>query len=145
MQATRSCVAATVLLDFEGASGTNRTVPRGNGDFPVAPFLVVDMSGGHSFHCPTLSDDLGRDTREEIVRSTGDMEASPRGNLGIQAGGRKERPPQQETTTDVDTSYCRTGVGTIQATANGRLANASFRLPAQSNREHFERMRIWIG
>ena len=40
----------------EGASGTNQTVSRGNGDFPLAPYPVVDIFGGHSFYFATLSD-----------------------------------------------------------------------------------------
>ena len=78
----------------EGASDNNHTITRGKGDFPLAPVPVVDIFGGHSFHCPTLPDDSGRDTRGEDAGSTGD----------------------------------KTGVGTIQATTNGRLAHASFGL-----------------
>ena len=35
---------------YEGASGTNRTVPRGKDDFPLAPFPFVDVPGGHSYY-----------------------------------------------------------------------------------------------
>ena len=46
-------------------------------------------------------------------------------------GCREERPiPQQETLADSDTSHRRPGVGAIQATATGRLADAGFGLSA---------------
>ena len=75
-------------------------ITRGKGDFPLAPFPVVDISGGHSFCCPTLPDDSGRDTREEVAGSTGDTGASPRSQSRFQENDRQES--QQETSTDVN-------------------------------------------
>ena len=82
----------------------------------------------------------GRVTRK--LRDAQETRERLRGKSGIQASGRKERAPQQEPPTDVDTSFCRTGVGTIQATANGRLANASFGLPTLNRIERISGERV---
>ena len=110
------CVAATVRPRLEGARGTKRTVSRGNGDFLLAPFLVVDISGGTAStatFCQMIQDEI----RERELRGKHRRKGS------VFAYRNKNHP------TDVDTGNCRTGVGTIHVTANGRLAHASFGLP----------------
>ena len=52
---------------LEGASETTHSVSRREVDVPMATFPVVDILGGHSFHCPTLSDDTGRDTERKLL------------------------------------------------------------------------------
>ena len=131
MQTIRPCVAATVRRDLKAPSGTDRKVTRGTSKFPIAPFLVADISCGRSFYSPVKSDDSGRDTREEIAVSTGDKGPSLFVKSGPTALPGRQTKPQQETLADSDTSHRRPGVGAIQATATGRLVDADFGLPAR--------------
>ena len=132
---------------FEGASGTNQTVSREKGDFPLASFPVVDISGGHSFYCPTLSVDSGRDTREEVAGSTGDTGASPRGQSGIQTNGRQERPPQQEPLLPSPPSPPTVERELEPSKRRQREVGPCELRTAltQSNRVHFGRMLTWSG
>ena len=104
----------------EGASEASFPDSRRKGDFPMATFPVVDVPSGHSFCCPTLPDDTGRDEGEESARSTGDTGASPDCRSGNKAKRRKELP--QENSTNFHTNNIRRRVGTVEATTIRRLA-----------------------
>ena len=127
---------------LEGASGSSRKVSRGKGNFPVAPIPVADTSRSHSFYGPVMSDDSGRDSREEIAGSTGDEESTPLGESGT-TGCREERKiPQPETLADSDTSDHRSRSGSVQTTTNGRLGNAGLGWSAPHRAESVSRERI---
>ena len=96
----------------------------------MVPILVADMSRSHSFYSPVMSDDSGRDSREEIAGSAGDEESAPLGESGT-TGCREERKiPQPETFTHSDTGNYRSRSGAIQTTTNGRLGFAGLGLSA---------------
>ena len=103
MQAIRSSVAASIRRDMrEPLAPTER--PR---EERVTFRWRRDILGGHSFYCPTLSDDSGRDTREEIAGSTGDTGASRAATQeSKQVVGkkdhRKKKPPQTLTPATVE-------------------------------------------
>ena len=128
MQAIRSCVAATVRRDWKEPvtsltrSREERVIFRWR-CFLLLTYLVVTASTA-----PTLPDDRGRDTGEEVAGRTGDTGASPCGRSGIQAKRRQEL--QQEAPTNFDTSNSKRRIGTIEATTTGTLACESVGLPA---------------
>ena len=95
-------------------------------------FFLFDISGGHSFYCPTLPDHSGRDTREAVAGSTGDTGASPRAANQKSRHMVETRIATRNHPQTLTPGTCRTGVGTIQATANGRLAHASFGLSTRN-------------
>ena len=89
-----------------------------------------------------MSDDSGRNSREETTGSAGDKEPTPLGGSGT-TGCREERKiPQPETLADSDTSNHRLRSGAIQTTTNGRLGNAGFGLSAFHRTESVSRERI---
>ena len=92
----------------------------------MAPFPVVDMSSGRSFHWPILPDATGRYGRESWGKHR-DTGASPCGRSGVPANDRQEL--QQEDSTDLDAGDGEKRFGIIEATANGRLAHANVGLP----------------
>ena len=127
---------------LEEASGTSYPVSRRKGEFPLATLAVVDVSSGPSFYCPTLPDDTGRDTGEEVAGSTRDTGASPRGRSRNQA---KRRTEEQETSTNFDISNSQRRIGTLETTTNRRLACESVGLSARDRVKSFGRMLTWNG
>ena len=88
----------------ERASSSSREISRRKGNFPLASILAADIPRSHSFYSPVMSDDSGRNSREETTGSTGDKQS------GILA--------------DSVTSDHRSSSGSVQTTTNGRLGNA---------------------
>ena len=127
---------------LERASGSSRKISRRKGNFPVAPIPVADIPRTHSFHSPVMSDDSGRNSREETTRSKGDKKSTPLGESGTTCCGEERKIPQPETLADSDTSDHRSRSGTIQTTTNGRLGNADFGLSALHRTESVSRERI---
>ena len=64
---------------LERATGSSRKISRRKGNFPVASIPVAGIPHGHSFHSPVMSDDSGRNSREEIAGSTRDKKSTPLG------------------------------------------------------------------
>ena len=60
----------------ERASGSSRKVSRGKGNFPLASIPVADIPRRHSFYSPVMSDDSGRNSREETTGSAGDKKST---------------------------------------------------------------------
>ena len=127
---------------LERASGSSRKISRRKGNFPVAPIPVADIPRSHSFYSPVVSDDSGRNSREETTGSTGDKKSTPLGESGTTGCGEQRKIPQPETLADSDTSDHRSRSGTIQTTTNGRLGNADFGLSALHRTESVSRERI---
>ena len=112
------------------ASGSSRKISRRKGNFPVAPIPVAVIPRSHSFYSPVMSDDSGRNSREETTGSTGDKKSTPLDESGTTGCGEERKIPQPETLADSDTSDYRSRSGTIQTTTNGRLGNVDFGLSA---------------
>ena len=123
----------------ERASSSNRKVSRRKSNFLVAPIPVADIPRCHSSHSPVMSDDSGRNSREEIAGSTGDKKSTPLGESGTTGCGEQRKIPQPENFADSDTSDHRSRSGTIQTTTNGRLGNADFGLSALHRTESVSR------
>ena len=86
-----------------------------------------------------MSDDSGRNSREEATGSTGDKKSTPLSESGTTGCGEKRKIPQPETLTDSDTSDHRSRFGSVQTTTNGRLGNADFGLSASYRTESVSR------
>ena len=127
---------------LERASGSSRKISRRKGNFPVAPIPVADIPRSYSFCSPVMSDDSGRNSREDIAGSTGDKKSTPLGESGTTGCGEERKIPQPETLADSDTSDHRSRSGTIQTTTNVRLGNADFGLSALHRTESVSRERI---
>ena len=89
---------------------------------------VVDIPSGHSFYCPTLPDDAGRDKGEDVAGSTKDTRASPDCRSGNKAKRRKEL--QQKNSTNFDISDSQRRIGTLESTTERRLDHESVGLSA---------------
>ena len=85
---------------LERASGSSRKISRRKDNFPVAPIPVADIPRGHSFYSPVISDDSGRNSREETTGSTGDKKSIPLGESGTTGCGEQRKIPQSETLAD---------------------------------------------
>ena len=103
---------------------------RSKSNFPVAPIPVADVPRSYSFYSPVVSDDSGRNSREETTGSAGDKKFTPLSESGTTGCGKERKIPQPETLADSDTSDCRLRSGSVQTTTNGRLGNADFGLSA---------------
>ena len=123
----------------ERASSPSRKVPRRKGNFLVAPIPVADIPCIYSFHSPVMSDDSGRNSREEPTGSTGDKKSTPLCESGTTGCGEKRKIPHPETLAESDTSNHRSRSGAIQTTTNGRLGNADFGLSALHRPESVSR------
>ena len=123
------------------ASSSSRKISRRKGNFPVAPIPVADIRS-YSFYSPVVSDDSGRNSREETTGSTGDKTSTPLGESGTTGCGEERKIPQPETLADRDTSNHRSRSGAIQTTNNGRLGNADFGLSALHRTESVSGERI---
>ena len=82
---------------LERASGSSRKITRRKGNFPVAPIPFADIPRSHCFYSPVLSDDSGRNSREETTGSTGDKKSTPLGESGTTDCGEERKIPQPET------------------------------------------------
>ena len=60
----------------ERASSSSRKISRGKGNFPMASIPAADIPRSYSFYSPVMSDDSGRNSREEITGSAGDMKST---------------------------------------------------------------------
>ena len=66
----------------ERASGSSRKVSRRKGNFPLASIPVADIPRSYSFYSPVMSDDSGRNSREETTGSAGDKKSTPLSESG---------------------------------------------------------------
>ena len=123
----------------ERASSSSPKVSRRKGNFPMAPIPVADIPRGYSFYSPVMSDDSGRNSRDETTGSTGDKKSTPLGESGKTGCGEETKIPQPETLTNSDTSNHRSSSGYVQTTTNGRLGNADFGLSAPYRTESVSR------
>ena len=108
----------------------------------MALILVADIPRSYSFYSPVMSDDSGRNSREEIAGSTGDKKSTPVGASGTTGSGEERKIPQPETLADSDTSDHRSRSGSVQTTTNGRLGNADLGLSVLHRTESVSRERI---
>ena len=123
----------------ERASSSSRKVSRRKGNFPLASIPAADKSRSHSFHSPVVSDDSGRNSREETTGSAGDKKSTPLSESGTTSCGEERKIPQPETFTHSDTSNYRSRSGSVQTTTNGRLGNADLGLSASYRTESVSR------
>ena len=80
----------------ERASSSSRKVSRRKGNFPVASIPVADIPRSYSFYSPFMSDDSGRNSREETTGSTGDKKSTPLGESGTTGAVRKGKYRDQK-------------------------------------------------
>ena len=123
----------------ERASSSSRKISRGKGNFPLASIPAADIPRSHSFYSPVMSDDSGRNSREETTGSAGDKKSTPLIESGTTSCGEERKIPQPETFTYSDTSNYRSRSGSIQTTTNGRLGNADLGLSASYRTESVSR------
>ena len=88
------------------------------------------LSRSHSFYSSVMSDDSGRNSREETTGSAGDKKSTPLSESGTTSCGNKRKAPQPETFTHSDPSDHRSRFGSVQTTTNGRLGDADLGLSA---------------
>ena len=124
---------------LERASDSGRKISRRNANFLVAPIPVADIPRSYSFYSPVMSDDSGRNSREETTGSAGDKKSTPLGESGTTGCGEEREIPQPEILADSDISDHRSRSGSVQTTTNGRLGNADFGLSAPSRTESVSR------
>ena len=74
----------------ERASSSSRKISRGMGNFPLASIPAADISRSHSFYSSVLSDESGRNSREETTGSAGDKKSTPLSQSGTSSCGDKE-------------------------------------------------------
>ena len=103
----------------ERASSSSRNVPRRKGNFLVPSIPVADIPRSHSFYSPVMSDDSGRNSREETTGSTGDKKSTPLSESGTTGCGEERKIPQPETLADSDTSDHRSRPFARMHTWNG--------------------------
>ena len=123
----------------ERASSSSRKISRGKGNFPLASIPAADISRSHSFYSPVMSDDSGRNSREETTGSAGDKKSTPLSESGTTSCGEKRKIPQPETFTHSDTGNYRSRSGSVQTTTNGRLGDADLGLSASYRTESVSR------
>ena len=123
----------------ERARSSSRKVSRRKGNFPVASIPAADTSRSYSFYSPVMSDDSGRNSREETTGSAGDEKSTPLSGSGTTGCGEERKIPQPETLADSDTSDDRSRSGSVQTTTNGRLGNADVGLSAPYRTESVSR------
>ena len=74
----------------EKASSSSRKISRGKGNFSLASIPAADISRSHSFYSSVMSDDSGRNSREETTESTGDKNSTSLSESGTTSCGDKE-------------------------------------------------------
>ena len=119
----------------ERACSSSRKISRGKGNFPLASIPAVNISRSHSFYSPVMSDDSGRNSREETTGSAGDEKSTPLSESRTTSCGEKRKIPQPETFTHSDTGNHRLRSGSVQTTTNGRLGDADLGLSASCRTE----------
>ena len=138
MQAIRACVAATVRRALKEPvapverSQEERVTFRWR-RFLLLTYVVVTASTAQ------LSDDSGRNSREETMGSAGDKKSTPLSESGTTSCGEEGKIPRPETFTHSDTSNYRSRSGSVQTTTNGRLGNADLGLSASCRTESVSR------
>ena len=85
-----------------------------------------------------MSDDSGRNSREETTGSAGDKKSTPLSE-SEKSCGEERKIPQPETFTHSDTSNHRLRSRSVQATTNGRLGDADLGLSASYRTESVSR------
>ena len=80
----------------ERASSSSRKISRGKGNFPLASIPAADISRSQSFYSSVMSDDSGRNSREETTGSAGDKKSTPLSESGTTSCGDKRKTPQPE-------------------------------------------------
>ena len=130
---------------LERASSSSRKVSRRKGNFPLSSIPAADIPRSYSFYSTIMSDDSGRNSREETTGSAGDKKSTPLSESGTTSCGDKRRTPQPEILTHSDTSNDRSRSGSVQTTTNGRLGNADLGLSAFYRTERFARIHTWNG
>ena len=123
----------------ERAGSSSRKISRRKGNFPLASIPAADILRQHSFYSPVMSDDSGRNSREETTGSTGDKKSTPLGESGTIGCGEERKIPQPETLAYSDTSNYRSRSGSVQTTTNGRLGDADLGLSASYRTESVSR------
>ena len=108
----------------ERASSSSRKISRGKGDFPLASIPAADISRSHSFYSSVMSDDSGRNSREESTGSAGD---------------KKSTPLSESLTKPSPTVNHRSRFGSVQTTTNGRLGDADLGYSASHRTESVSR------
>ena len=139
MQAIRACVAATVRRDLKEPVAPVERSHEERVTFRWRRFLLLTYLVVYSFYSPVMSDDSGRNSREETTGSTGDKKSTPLSESGTTGCGEERKIPQPETFADSDTSDYRSRSGSVQTTTNGRLGNADFGLSASYRTESVSR------
>ena len=122
----------------ERASGSSRKVSRRKGNFPLASIPVADIPRCYSFYSPVMSDDSGRNSREETTGSEGDKKSTPLSESGTTGCGAERKIPQPETVAHSGTSNYRSRSGSVQTTY-GSLGNEHFGLSASYRTESVSR------
>ena len=74
----------------ERASSSSRKISRGKGDFPLVSIPAADISRNHSFYSSDMSDDSGRNSREETTGSAGDKKSTAQRIRNNKLRGQKE-------------------------------------------------------
>ena len=105
----------------------------------MASIPAADIPRGYSFYSPVMSDDSGRNSREETTGSTGDKKSTPLSESGTTGCGEERQIPQTETLANSDTSDHRSSFGSVQTTTNVRLGNADFGVSAPYRTESISR------
>ena len=99
---------------LERASSSSRKISRGKGNFSLASIPAADIARGHSFYSPVMSDDSGRNSREETTGSAGDKKSTPLSESGTTSCGERRKIPQPETFTHSDTGNYRSRSGHLR-------------------------------
>ena len=123
----------------ERASSSSRKVSRRKDNIPLASISVADIPRSYSFYSAVMSDDSGRNSREETTGSTGDKKSTPLSESGTISCGEERKIPQPEILAHSDTSNYRSRSGSVQTTTNGRFCNADFGLSASYRTESVSR------
>ena len=75
----------------ERASSSSRKVSRRKGNFPLASIPAADIPRSYSFYSPVMSDDSGRNSREETTGSAGDKKSTPLSESGTTSCGEERK------------------------------------------------------
>ena len=86
-----------------------------------------------------MSDDSGRNSREETTGNAGDKKSTQLSESGTTSCGEERKIPQPETFTHSDSGNYRSRFGSVQTTTNERLGNADLGLSASYRTESVSR------
>ena len=127
----------------ERASSSSRKISRGKGNFPLASIPAADISRSHSFYSSVMSDDSGRNSREETTRSAGDQKSQRIRNNKFAVTRGKHRN-QKPSSTVIPATIDRDLDPSKRPPTGGWVMRISD-CPHLSNRERFARMHTWNG